>query len=82
MKMRSPAGFPLFEAARADRFKYCFALSSGDDLRVLIFSLFRGSRFTGRSTDWFLFRNPQVRLWNRISDLRSLRGRRQRRSFG
>ena len=37
MKMRSPAEFPLIEAALADRFEYCFALSSGDDLRVLVF---------------------------------------------
>ena len=59
MKMRSPAEFPLIEAARADRFEYCFALSSGDDLRVLVFGSFRRHRFSRRGTDWFLFRSFQ-----------------------
>ena len=49
MKMRSPAEFPLIEAARADRFEYCFALSSGHDLRVLVFGFFSGHQFAGIS---------------------------------
>ena len=62
MKMRSPAEFPLIEAALADRFEYFFALSSGDDLRVFVFGFFRGHRFAKRSTEWFVMRSFQFRL--------------------
>jgi len=50
MKTRSPAEVPLLRAALADEFEIALILTSGDDLRALVFGFALENLF-----DWHRF---------------------------